>query len=98
MASSDLPNSSPGHHIPKETLQDDVEAKEPTNVDTEAIAVDDGMITPEEDKRVQRKVDRVVMTLTAAVYFMQYLDKRGLAFAAIFGMREDLNLQGQEYS
>lgn len=80
----------------KDAFADDVELKDPTQVDTQHA--DDQSISPQEDKRVQRKIDRVVMSMTAAVYFMQYLDKRGLAFAAIFGMREDLNLQGQEYS
>jgi ACS family allantoate permease-like MFS transporter len=75
----------------------DVETKV-NDTDVEATAVDELEISPADDKRVQRKVDRVVMSLAAAVYFMQYLDKRGLAFAAIFGMREDLDLQGQEYS
>lgn len=97
MSTNETHNVYPKHgHTPGDTLHDDVEVKDPSNIDTEAV--NDQAITPQEDKRVQRKIDRVVMTLTAAVYFMQYLDKRGLAFAAIFGMRQDLNLKGQEYS
>jgi ACS family allantoate permease-like MFS transporter len=86
------------HEVQPSSNEDqDVETKI-IDTDVEATAVDELEISPADDKRVQRKVDRVVMSLAAAVYFMQYLDKRGLAFAAIFGMREDLNLQGQEYS
>lgn len=86
----------------QEASPNNIEDQDPepkvTESDVEATAVDELEISPADDKRVQRKVDRVVMSLAAAVYFMQYLDKRGLAFAAIFGMREDLNLKGQEYS
>lgn len=99
--------------VPTGALADDIEGKDPTS--TQIEPVDDAPISSSGDKRVQRKIDRVVMTLTAAVYFMQYLDKRGLSFAgrshyfdtsitqltlrkAIFGMRTELGLQGQDYS
>lgn len=83
---------------PPNNIEDQDPETKVNESDVEATAVDELEISPADDKRVQRKVDRVVMSLAAAVYFMQYLDKRGLAFAAIFGMREDLNLKGQEYS
>ncbi|OCF58440.1 hypothetical protein L486_04473 [Kwoniella mangroviensis CBS 10435] len=55
-------------------------------------------IDPAAEKRVLWKIDRVIMPLAILVYFCQYLDKRGLAFAAIFGRKKDLNLKGQDYS
>ncbi|WWC98755.1 hypothetical protein V866_005648 [Kwoniella sp. B9012] len=55
-------------------------------------------IDPAVEKRVLWKIDRVIMPLAILVYFCQYLDKRGLAFAAIFGLKKDLNLKGQDYS
>ncbi|OCF78449.1 hypothetical protein I204_00389 [Kwoniella mangroviensis CBS 8886] len=55
-------------------------------------------IDPAAEKRVLWKIDRVIMPLAILVYFCQYLDKRGLAFAAIFGLKKDLNLKGQDYS
>ena len=33
-----------------------------------------------------------------AVFFLQYLDKTSIGYAAIFGMRTDTHLKGQEYS
>ena len=33
-----------------------------------------------------------------AVYFLQYLDKTTISYAAIMGMRKDTHLHGQDYS
>ena len=55
-------------------------------------------IDPVLDRRVRRKLDMIVMPLACLVYAMQYLDKRGISFAVIFGMQKDLGLVGQEYS
>ncbi|KAM0555088.1 hypothetical protein ACHAPJ_006437 [Fusarium lateritium] len=55
-------------------------------------------IDPEEEKRLVRKLDRVIMPLMAVVYFFQYLDKGSINYAAVFGLREDLNLTGGEFS
>ncbi|WWC58767.1 uncharacterized protein I303_101311 [Kwoniella dejecticola CBS 10117] len=55
-------------------------------------------VSEEDNKRVLRKIDCVVLPLASLVYFCQYLDKRGLSFAAIFGLQKDLNLKGQDYS
>lgn len=66
-----------------ETANKDTDAEKASSFNIDTEAVDDSPISPQDDKRVQRKVDRVVMTLAAAVYFMQYLDKRGLAFVSM---------------
>ncbi|WWC86425.1 uncharacterized protein L201_001302 [Kwoniella dendrophila CBS 6074] len=55
-------------------------------------------ISEEDNRRVLRKIDSIVLPLASLVYFCQYLDKRGLSFAAIFGLQKDLHLKGQEYS
>ncbi|WVW82486.1 hypothetical protein I302_104497 [Kwoniella bestiolae CBS 10118] len=55
-------------------------------------------ISEDDNKRVLRKIDCVVLPLASLVYFCQYLDKRGLSFAAIFGLQKDLGLKGQDYS
>lgn len=55
-------------------------------------------ITPEEDKRVKRKVDMMILPYLAVCYAFFYIDKTTLSYAAIFGIREDLNLQGTQYS
>ncbi|WVR08391.1 hypothetical protein IAU60_005446 [Kwoniella sp. DSM 27419] len=59
----------------------------------EIMAVSDA-----DNRRVVRKIDMVVLPLASLVYFCQYLDKRGLSFAAIFGLKTDLHLVGQDYS
>ncbi|KAL5340187.1 putative allantoate permease [Aspergillus crustosus] len=55
-------------------------------------------IDPGEEKRVLRKIDRVVLPLMCTVYFFQYLDKQAVGYAAVFGLQEDLHLSSNEYS
>jgi hypothetical protein len=55
-------------------------------------------ISPEEDARVKRKVDWMILPYLAVCYVFFYIDKTTLSYAAIFGIREDLNLVGKEYS
>ncbi|GAA6002871.1 uncharacterized protein JCM10292_001348 [Rhodotorula paludigena] len=57
--------------------------------------------TPEEvrlDRRVLLKTDLFVLTLLVVVATLEFLDKNALAYAAVFGLRADTNLVGQEYS
>ncbi|KAK0640053.1 putative transporter [Lasiodiplodia hormozganensis] len=56
------------------------------------------LIDPEDEKRVLRKLDRVILPLMALVYFFQYLDKQSINYAAIFGLQDDLSLTGTEFS
>ncbi|CDS82396.1 related to allantoate permease [Sporisorium scitamineum] len=55
-------------------------------------------ITPEENKRLLRIIDKRVLTIMLGTYFCQSLDKQILSFAAIMGIRTDLKLKSQEYS
>ena len=54
--------------------------------------------TPEEEKKLIRKVDFRILPLIAVNYAFFYIDKTTLSYAAIFGIREDLNLKGMDYS
>ncbi|KAK4231434.1 major facilitator superfamily domain-containing protein [Podospora fimiseda] len=56
------------------------------------------VLTEEDNKRIRHKTDRVILTLLVWVYFLQILDKTVLGFAAIFGLREDTKLTGNQYS
>lgn len=38
------------------------------------------------------------LTAAGVCYAFFYIDKTTLSYAAIFGIRDDLNLKGQEYS
>ena len=44
------------------------------------------------------KIDLNVLPLLAAVYFLQFLDKTTLSYAAVMGIRKDTHLKGQDYS
>ncbi|KAJ5281964.1 hypothetical protein N7478_007336 [Penicillium angulare] len=54
--------------------------------------------TPEEEKKVLRKLDFVLIPLMGAAYFLQFLDKLALSQATLFNLREDLKLHGSQYS
>jgi hypothetical protein len=44
-------------------------------------------------KRLKRMIDRRVLIIMVATYFLQALDKGTLSFASIMGIRTDLGLQ-----
>ncbi|KAK5807488.1 hypothetical protein VI817_001746 [Penicillium citrinum] len=54
--------------------------------------------TPEEERRVLRKLDFYLIPLMGIAYFLQFLDKLALSQATLFNLREDLNLRGSNYS
>ncbi|KAL4874902.1 major facilitator superfamily domain-containing protein [Aspergillus karnatakaensis] len=58
----------------------------------------DHSFTPEEEKKVLRKIDLRVLPLLLGAYFFQQLDKSSLSYVSIFGLVEDANLVGQQYS
>lgn len=53
---------------------------------------------PAEEKRLVRKIDFMILPYLAVCYAFFYIDKTTLSYAAIFGIREDLDLQGTEYN
>ena len=53
---------------------------------------------PAQLKRLVRKIDLTIAPLLAAVYFLQFLDKTTLSYAAVMGIRTDTHLKGQDYS
>jgi hypothetical protein len=53
-------------------------------------------ITPEDNKRLKRMIDRRVLAVMIFTYFLQALDKGTLSFASIMHLREDLGLHGQQ--
>lgn len=66
---------------------------------TEKLELDRALaIDPAEEKAVLRKIDRVILPVMALVYYFQYLDKQSINYAAVFGLREDLGLSGQQFS
>ncbi|KAH8588224.1 allantoate permease-like protein [Bisporella sp. PMI_857] len=55
-------------------------------------------VSPEENKRILRKIDLAILPIMLVVYFLQQLDKSSLSYASVFGIIQDANLKGQEYS
>ncbi|KAM0549175.1 hypothetical protein ACHAPJ_009484 [Fusarium lateritium] len=81
----------------------DMKLNEKEHDQAELASMTDGAIlgrelTPEEDKRILRKADLHLLPIMAAAYLFQFLDKTALSYTAILGLREDLKLQGEDYS
>lgn len=55
-------------------------------------------IDPAEEARVVRKIDLMILPYLAVCYAFFYIDKTTLSYAAIFGIREDLKIHGEQYS
>ena len=55
-------------------------------------------ISPEEDAKVRRKLDMIIMPLFCFLYMNQFMDKTGISFASIMGIQKDYNMVGQMYS
>ncbi|RAH74187.1 putative MFS allantoate transporter [Aspergillus aculeatinus CBS 121060] len=49
-------------------------------------------------KRLERKIDWAILPCLSVCYAFYYIDKTTLSYAAIFGIKEDLQLSGQQYS
>lgn len=58
----------------------------------------DDSIDPALEKKVRRKLDRLIIPVLGVCYFFYYVDKTTLSYAAIFGLKDDLELKGDEYS
>lgn len=56
------------------------------------------IIAPEENARILHKIDRTILPILLAAYFLQGLDKATLSYASVFGLVDDANLGGEDYS
>ncbi|TCD62052.1 hypothetical protein EIP91_007528 [Steccherinum ochraceum] len=55
-------------------------------------------ISPEQDRRVLRKIDLWLMPIICMVYFLQQLDKSSLSYASVFDIAGETHLVGSQYS
>ncbi|KAJ5034978.1 uncharacterized protein L3040_008245 [Drepanopeziza brunnea f. sp. 'multigermtubi'] len=55
-------------------------------------------LTEEDNKKICRKTDKVILSILVWVYFLQILDKSVLGYGSIFGLQQDTHLKGNEYS
>lgn len=65
--------------------------------DGEVDIIRESDYTPEEYKKLLRKIDRYLLPLMWFCYGIQQTDKTSLGTQAIFGLREDTHLHGQQY-
>ncbi len=56
------------------------------------------IVTPEDDKRILRKIDLRLLPIILFVYCLQSLDKTTLSYASVFGLIKDTNLVGDQFS
>ncbi|KAH6613685.1 general substrate transporter [Chaetomium sp. MPI-SDFR-AT-0129] len=54
-------------------------------------------ISPEEDTRLRKLIDKRILAVMITTYFLQAIDKGTMSFASIMGIIEDNDLQKQEY-
>lgn len=55
-------------------------------------------MTVEDEKRLVRKIDWMIMPLMWMCYCLQYLDKTLINYANVMGLEEDTNMSKDEYS
>jgi hypothetical protein len=56
------------------------------------------MMTAEDEKRLVRKIDWMIMPLMWCCYVAQYLDKTLINYAAVMGLYEDANITKADFS
>lgn len=83
-------------------IHDEIPDKNLTNynlVDKEvAKYATDGAIEIDEatDKRLKKMIDKRILVVMMITYLIQTIDKGGLAFSSIMGIKEDAHLQGNQ--
>ncbi|OJD32040.1 mfs general substrate transporter [Diplodia corticola] len=80
-----------------------VEAKSRLRIDDEAgdlatQALTSGPLDPEMSKKVLRKIDMYILPFLCITYALQFIDKTSLSYSSVYGIIDDNNLKGQEYS
>ncbi|KAJ4332103.1 hypothetical protein N0V87_008664 [Didymella glomerata] len=58
---------------------------------------EEGTVVSIDEKTLVKKIDWMIVPIMFACYFLQYLDKSLLNFAAVMGIREDANLTTEQY-
>lgn len=56
------------------------------------------VISPADDKRILRRIDLAILPIILFTYVLQFLDKSTLSYASVFGILEDANLVGDQFS
>jgi hypothetical protein len=90
-----------------ENCADEIQAS-PVSVSEASLTLDDAYETykksngietdPAELKRVLRKIDFRIVPILFFTYLLQYLDKNGINYASVYGLREATRLKKQDFS
>lgn len=75
------------------TRYDKVDKELAQYINSEAVE-----ISPAENTRLRRMIDKRVLAIMITTYFLQAIDKGTLSFAAIMGIQADTGLVGSQYS
>ncbi|KAL4876883.1 hypothetical protein BJY04DRAFT_222558 [Aspergillus karnatakaensis] len=85
-----------------ETNAPQVEAAAPLKARDDAAQMFQGELVVEyskqEEARVRWKLDLILVPMMFTTYMLSFLDKGILSTAAVYGLRDDLKLHGQQYS
>ncbi|KAJ9494189.1 hypothetical protein LTR99_010847 [Exophiala xenobiotica] len=100
MAMLDDKRTPMAHDEDVETGRPVVEIVDKKHADRALAIVGTGRVdlTEEDNKRIRRKTDRVILVVLVWIYFLQILDKSVLGYGALFGLQKDTNLTGNQYS
>ncbi|KAK2757234.1 hypothetical protein FQN54_004748 [Arachnomyces sp. PD_36] len=61
-------------------------------------AADESPYTPEEEKKLLRSIDMILMPTIFIMYLLSYMDRTNIGNAKIAGMEDDLNMSSGQYS
>lgn len=67
------------------------------SVEAESSRTDDTELTPQEQRRVIRRVDARLIVMLGFLHTVSLLDRGNLSTAAVAGMEKELHLQGNQY-
>ncbi|KAL4871857.1 hypothetical protein BDV12DRAFT_205707 [Aspergillus spectabilis] len=84
--------------VSKDDMPEKPPLKKLTTRDDDLGQMTEVVITPEADRRVVRKLDLILIPVMGLCYMMQYMDKLALSQATMFNLRQDLQLEGSDYS
>lgn len=54
--------------------------------------------TAEDDRRIRKRMDTFLLPVLMIIYFLQIADKTIIGLTAVYGLRDDANLVGNQYS
>ncbi|KAK3949884.1 major facilitator superfamily domain-containing protein [Pseudoneurospora amorphoporcata] len=81
------------HKVSASDLKDMEDGPQVTETENQRVT-----LTEEDNRRILRETDLTILPILVWVYFLQILDKTVLGYSAIFGLREDVHLKGNQYS